>query len=55
MIATIFYVISLTDENKGKYTIQRGQAVSKLNDDGNFLIYNFTNWVPTSQPEATDD
>ena len=53
--STIFYVISLTDENKGKYTIQWGQAVSKLNDDGNFLIYNFTNWVPTSQPEATDD
>jgi len=43
--STIFYVISLTDENKGKYTIQQGQAVSKLNDDGNFLIYNFTNWV----------
>jgi len=52
-LSTVFYVISLTEDKNSKYTVQKGQAISRINSDGNFLIYNFTCWIPISQSEDT--
>ena len=52
-LSTVFYVISLVEDKNSKYTIQKGQAISRINNDGNFLIYNFTCWIPLSQSEDT--
>src|SRR6185436_11756338 len=54
-LSTVFYVISLSEDKNSKYTIQKGQAISRNNNDGNFLVYNFTCWIPLSQSEDTTD
>ena len=48
-LSTVFYVISLSEDKNSKYTIQKGQAISRNNNDGNFLVYNFS-----QSEDATD-
>src|SRR6185436_1231340 len=49
-LSTVFYVISLSEDKNSKSTIQKGQAISRNNNDGiNFLVYNFS-----QSEDATD-
>src|SRR6185369_8958358 len=52
MIATlsiIFYIISTTEKIKTKNILQKEQAISKINNNGDHQIYNFSAWLSLSE------
>jgi len=53
ILSTIIYILSINEETKSKKILQKGQAISKLNDNGDFQIYNFSAWF--SLPQNTEE
>jgi hypothetical protein len=57
-LSVIVYIVTAVDEVKGKKILQKGQAVSKLNKNGDHQIYNYIAWLPLpddSEDESQDD
>lgn len=44
-INTIFYVMSVTEESINSGAVQRGTAISRIDDDDGFQIYKFSNFI----------
>ncbi|CAB4404263.1 unnamed protein product [Rhizophagus irregularis] len=53
-IMTIFYVLTVTDEIINSGTLQRGAAISRVDEDDGYQVYKYSNYL-TSTFDSSDD
>ncbi|CAB4402236.1 unnamed protein product [Rhizophagus irregularis] len=51
---TIFYVLTVTDEIINSGTLQRGAAISRVDEDDGYQVYKYSNYL-TSTFDSSDD
>lgn len=51
-ITTIFYILSVSDEYINSGTLQKGTAISRIDDKDGFQIYKFYNYLTSSSTNS---
>jgi hypothetical protein len=54
IITTILYVLSVSDESINNGTLQKGTAISRIDNDEGFQIYKFCNYLTLSNNDDSD-
>src|ERR1043166_9452045 len=54
IITTILYVLSVSDESINSGTLQRGTAISRIDDTNSFQIYKYYNYL-TSDSDSNNN
>lgn len=51
-INTIFYVLSVSEESINSGTLQRGTAISRIDDDDGFQLYKYSNFLTSNNGDS---
>jgi hypothetical protein len=53
-ITTILYILSVSDESINSGTLQKGTAISRIDDNDGFQIYKYSNYLTSSDDTDSD-